>query len=90
MRAGMRYTPHPMANIGGYQMPMVGAIGGAKGVGAAKQPAAAAIVPPKRKRDGDGKGGGKAVSKEEQEAQARREAARARVQARTMQAFGLR
>lgn len=43
VRPGMRATPaHPLAGLGGYQMPKDGRIGGAKGVGAAhaQQPAA--------------------------------------------------
>lgn len=73
---------HPLAGVGGYQMPSVGKIGGAKGLGAQDSG--------KRKRD-EGPGGGtkKPVSKEEAEALARREAARQRVQARTMASFGL-
>lgn len=74
---------HPLADLGGYQMPTVGAIGGAKDLGD--------IGAPKRKRvdDGKGGGGGKALSKEEEEALARREAARQRVQQRTLQTFGM-
>jgi hypothetical protein len=80
---------HPLAGIGGYQMPETGRIGGSKGVGAAAasaQPAAA-----KRKREDGGKGGAKAegLSEEELKARAAREAARARVQQRTMLNFGL-
>ena len=85
----MRVHNHPMSNIGGYQMPTIGRIGGAKGLGAAQ--ATSAPSAGKRQREGttSGKAGGKALSKEEHEALARREAARARVQQRTMQAFGL-
>lgn len=77
---------HPLAGIGGYQMPQTGKIGGSKGVGTASaQPAV------KRKREDElGKGvKGNALSEEEQKARAAREAARARVQQRTMQNFGL-
>lgn len=89
----MRVSNHPLGNIGGYQMPTVGAIGGAKGVGASSNRTVAAVGA-KRPRDAaaphaDKTTGGKG-SKEEKEALARREAARARVQQRTMQAFGLR
>jgi len=79
---------HPLAGLGGYAIPLSGAIGAARGVGAAGAPAA------KRKRDGGGGsvGGGKPgkpPTKEEAAAQARREAARARVEQRTLKTFGL-
>lgn len=94
---------HPLAGIGGYQMPKEGRIGGAKGIGHVDS---YDTGPSKRKGDtgGSGQGGGtvrprkrtaedqKAASggnKEEAEFIARREAARQRVQARTMAAFGL-
>jgi hypothetical protein len=94
---------HPQAGVGGYQMPLAGRIGGAKGVGFAAPDgrrdagasAAAAPTPGKRKREKGDKGGGaaappaEAVSKEEAEFRARREAARARVSARSAAAFGL-
>ena len=83
----MRVHNHPMSKVGGYQMPTIGRIGGAKGLGVAH--ATSAPSAGKRQREGTTSAGGKAVSKEEQEALARREAARARVQQRTMQAFGL-
>ena len=71
-------------------MPVTGTIGGAKGVGSEthQQTSTAGV---KRPREEPGKKGsaGKAVSKAEQEALAKREAARARVQQRTMQGFGL-
>ena len=72
-------------------MPVTGTIGGAKGVGAANQQAASTSGV-KRPREEGSKSTviGKAVSKPEQEAIAKREAARARVQQRTMQGFGLR
>ena len=81
---------HPLAGIGGYQMPDVGRIGGSKGVGVVHRAGAgarseAAGAGGKRKRDG----GGKPLSKEEIEFIAKREAARQRVQKRSMQTFGL-
>jgi len=116
---------HPLAAVGGYQMPSVGRIGGAKGLGTVgavteeegaatapnggggggggsgaggKRKAAAAAGGARGAGAGGSKGGGdnKARRKEappedpaEAAARARREAARARVQARTMAAFGL-
>lgn len=83
MCAEPRCLPLPVMHACRYQMPTVGAIGGAKDLGD--------IGAPKRKRvdDGKGGGGGKALSKEEEEALARREAARQRVQQRTLQTFGM-
>lgn len=77
---------HPLAEVGGYRMPSVGNIGGAKGIGIAgggvtkrtKQPGTA----------GPSKAA-KTVSKEEADAIALREAAKKRVQARTLSTFGL-
>ena len=97
---------HPLAGIGGYQMPEIGRIGGAKGFGAGAGASGSgdgvAGVGGKRSREekkisGDGgrdsgKGGAvpaKPLSKEEAEFLARREAARQRVQKRSMQTFGL-
>ncbi len=93
---------HPQAGVGGYQMPLAGRIGGAKGVGFAALDgrrdagaAAAAPAPPaKRKREKSDKGSAAAppaepVSTEEAEFRARREAARARVAARSAAVFGL-
>jgi WW domain-binding protein 4 len=101
----MKAVPvHPMAGVGGYQMPRAGRIGGAKGVGYANnldgaqqlsavnntKARASSGDTVKRKRDQDqGKKMEKPVSKEEAEFLARREAARQRVQARTMATFGL-
>ena len=73
---------HPLAGLGGYSIPQSGAIGAARGVGAAAGNAA------KRKRIEPGKPN-KAVSKEEADALARREAAKARVEQRTLKNFGL-
>lgn len=85
---------HPQAGVGGYQMPEVGKIGGAKGIGTMLHPssssgsggAGSGKEDAKRKRDDKP---AKPVSKEEAEFLARREAARQRVQARSMQSFGL-
>ncbi|GAB4816832.1 hypothetical protein N2152v2_003878 [Parachlorella kessleri] len=88
VRVGMRVAPqHPQAGVGGYQMPEVGRIGGAKGVGLTQQQQQPVGDATKRKREAGA--GGKPVSKEEAEALARREAAKQRVQQRTMAAFGL-
>ena len=71
-------------------MPVAGKIGGAKGVGAASQQVAStAGVKRPREEASKSTNAGKAVSKAEKEALAKREAARARVQQRTMQGFGL-
>jgi len=89
---------HPQAGVGGYQMPEIGKIGGAKGIGSMLHPSGAGggtggsnsgRGDAKRKRDGDASKPAKPVSKEEAEFLARREAARQRVQARSMQSFGL-
>lgn len=85
---------HPLAGVGGYQMPSVGRIGGAKGVGMAvgSGGGSGAAEAGKRKRgEGGGGGGGpaKPLSKDEAEFLARREAARQRVEKRTMDTFGL-
>ena len=89
IRPGAKATKaHPLANLGGYQMPMVGKIGGNSGVVSQK----GSLSNSKRPREDQGAATGgskKPVSKEEEEALARREAARARVQQRTMAAFGL-
>lgn len=73
---------HPLANVGGYQMPTVGRLGAAKGVGGGSNATA------KRKRPVVASKT-KEVDKEEQEELARREAARQRVQQRTASTFGL-
>jgi WW domain-binding protein 4 len=87
---GMKVThSHPLAGIGGYQMPTTGSFGGTTGrVADSKQ---------ETKTLGKRKGAGKSemseknskMSKQEKDALERREAARKRVQERTMQAFGL-
>jgi len=74
---------HPLAGVGGYQMPAAGKIGGAKGAG---QMTGSSGVDKRKHEDSTL---GKPVSREEAEAWARREAARKRVEARTMAAFGL-
>jgi hypothetical protein len=66
-------------------MPTVGKIGGAKGVGTG----ITAGVKRAREEPATSKGPMKAVSEAEKVAQEKREAARARVQQRTMQQFGL-
>lgn len=68
-------------------MPVTGSIGGAKGVGSSAQPLNAAVGI-KRSREEFSKTTN-ALSSSEQEAIAKREAARARVQQRTMSNFGL-
>lgn len=80
---------HPLGGVGGYQMPRTGRIGGAKGIGYASSGArdskqSTSDTAGKRKRDDS-----KPISTAEAEAMARREAARQRVQARTMANFGL-
>lgn len=73
---------HPLAGLGGHSIPQSGAVGAARGVGAAGAHAA------KRKRD-EPERLSKPKSKEEANALARREAARARVEQRTLKNFGL-
>ncbi|KAG2436091.1 hypothetical protein HYH02_011602 [Chlamydomonas schloesseri] len=89
---------HPVSDIGGYQAPTTGRVGGAMGAGIVlEEPSAGA----KRKREEEaavkaagskaaaGKAGkAAAISKEEAEALARREAARQRVAQRTAAGFG--
>lgn len=86
---------HPLAGVGGSQMPSIGRIGGAKGVGSLtmstgdgsnKEGNAA-----KRKRDEEKEQlkKFKALPKEEQEAIAKREMAKKRVQQREAAFFGL-
>jgi hypothetical protein len=86
---------HPQAGVGGSQMPEVGRIGGAKGIGSFIQPSSGSGARAggggdrgdgKRKRDDKS---AKPVSKEEAEFIALREAARQRVQSRDMKAYGL-
>ena len=77
---------HPLAEVGGYKMPTVGRIGGAKGIGSSS----AGIV--KRKGQSQSVKASKAtqpISKEEADAIAAREAAKQRVQKRTLSTFGL-
>ena len=77
---------HPLAELGGYKMPTAGRIGGAKGIGSS----AGGVV--KRKGQPGGVTAGKSskpVSKEEADAIAAREAAKKRVQQRTLSTFGL-
>ena len=77
---------HPLADIGGYKMPTTGRIGGAKGIGGSAggvtkrkgQPSTAAAAK-----------SSKSLSKEEADAIAAREAAKKRVQQRTLSTFGL-
>lgn len=91
---GMRVTKaHPLADIGGYQMPTEGVIGGGRGV------ASSLVTPSTRAQEKDGEKKAKAgskrkkddsgLSKKEREFLEKREAARKRVQKRTMEAFGL-
>ena len=90
LRAGLKYKgSHPQANIGGYRMPTEGRIGGAKGVGMGAAGAPTAGVKRGREEPAASKGAGKEMSAAEKEALEKREAARARVQQRTMQQFGL-
>jgi len=77
---------HPLAEVGGYKMPLTGRIGGAKGIGASS----GGVV--KRKGQPEGVKASKfskPVSKEEAAAIAAREAAKKRVQQRTLSTFGL-
>lgn len=74
---------HPLANAGGYQMPLAGRVGAAKGVGGQAGNTKVA------KRSRSEASGDKNLDKEEAAALARREAARQRVQQRTMSTFGL-
>lgn len=73
-------------------MPVTGTIGGAKGVGPSEKAVSSPSAGVKRPREEACKASSNksAVSKAEQDALAKREAARARVQQRTMQGFGLR
>ena len=79
---------HPLAQIGGRSMPSIGKIGGAKGVGIVDRRNSPDDSSGKRKR-ADSKPSKQPLSKEEEEFMARREAARRRVQARSMAEFGL-
>ena len=75
---------HPLAELGGYKMPTAGRIGGAKGIGAS----VGGVVKRKGQPVTAGKPS-KPVSKEEADAIAAREAAKKRVQQRTLSTFGL-
>lgn len=96
---GQITAKHPLAGIGGYQMPKEGRIGGAKGIGHVNSYDAGTNDTGKRESKTLGKRNAEAIetrvskgdkeSKEEADFRARREAARQRVQARTMAAFGL-
>lgn len=77
---------HPMAELGGYKMPSVGNIGGAKGIGVA---GGGVKKRTKQTDTGPASKGSKPVSKEEAAAIAAREAAKKRVQQRTLSTFGL-
>ena len=77
---------HPLAEIGGYKMPTTGRIGGAKGIGGSaggvtKRKGQPSIVTAAKSS--------KPLSKEEADAIAAREAAKKRVQRRTLSTFGL-
>lgn len=85
-------SSHPLGSLGGYSMPSIGTIGGARGVGGAASTAAAANTAGavKRKREElMRKLPPQKMTQEEVEANAKREAAKQRVQKRTMQNFGL-
>ena len=93
--SGMKVSKlHPLAGIGGYQMPTQGSFGGLQSSVETEQEvpkkkvkskdSGKATAGVKRKTDKDSK-----ITKDEQEFLARREAARQRVQKRTMDAFGL-
>lgn len=86
---------NPLSQVGGYSMPSVGQIGGAKGLGSSEQIRAQK----KRYRELKDVAEGKklppglddpTLPEEERTARVRREAARARVLLRTMDTFGLR
>ena len=77
---------HPMAELGGYKMPSVGNIGGAKGIGVA---GGGVKKRTKQSDSGVASKASKPVSKEEADAIAAREAAKKRVQQRTLSTFGL-
>ncbi|PNW83158.1 hypothetical protein CHLRE_06g309150v5 [Chlamydomonas reinhardtii] len=89
---------HPASDIGGYQAPKTGRVGGGMGAGIVlEEPSAgekrkreeAAAVKAAGAKAAAGKGGKAAtISKEEAEALARREAARQRVAQRTAAGFG--
>lgn len=82
---------HPLSGIGGYQMPTSGTIASLRTSGGVEKKSKENGSKAREKMKGPTKGDAKSskVSKEEQEALARREAARKRVEKRTMAAFGL-
>ena len=78
-------SKHPLAGIGGYQVPIrSGTVGAARGVGAPHT-----AVAQKAKVEAERAKKAKPMSKEEEEFMARREAARKRVEERTRAAFGM-
>ena len=77
---------HPLAEIGGYKMPTTGRIGGAKGIGSGSGGVTKRKGQPESAKASKGS---KAVSQEEAAAIAAREAAKKRVQQRTLSTFGL-
>ena len=77
---------HPLADVGGYRMPTAGRIGGAKGIGASSGGVTKVKGQPASAKAGKAS---KPVSKEEADAIAAREAAKKRVQQRTLSTFGL-
>lgn len=83
--SGMKVThAHPLAGIGGYQMPTQGTIGGARGLDVlTKGNTSTASGKSKRSENGA------KMSTDEEAFLARREAARKRVEKRTMDAFGM-
>lgn len=78
----------PLTKIGGYQMPSTGAIGGAKQLASSSQASTLRKRPRSAVKEKSYVKQQK-LSPDEAAAVAKREAARARVQDRTMQAFGL-
>lgn len=85
-------SSHPLGGLGGYSMPSTGTIGGARGVGGAATAAAAATTAASVKRKREEllkKLPPKKMTQAEQEANSQREAAKLRVQNRTMKSFGL-
>ncbi len=77
---------HPLAEIGGYKMPTTGRIGGAKGIGSSSGGVTKRKGQPESAKASKSS---KAVSQEEAAAIAAREAAKKRVQQRTLSTFGL-
>lgn len=77
---------HPLAEVGGYKMPTTGRIGGAKGIGSSSGGVTKRKGQPESAKASKSS---KAVSQEEADAIAAREAAKKRVQQRTLSTFGL-